>query len=83
MVCGKTQFSKMVILSAPTACPCESLLPGVEPDGAGVGREVEPGDLAGGLAVRAQGQGGLQEGNPRLAATFIRTLFKRVIRLKS
>ena len=39
------------------------MLPRVQPDGAGVGREAEPGHVAGRLAVRAQRQGGIQKGD--------------------
>ena len=45
------------------ARPREGVLPRLQPDGAGVGREAEPGHVAGRLAVRAQGQGGIQKGD--------------------
>ena len=42
-----------------SACPRQGLLPGLQPHGPGLGREAEPGHLAGGLALRAQRQGRL------------------------
>ena len=39
----------------------QGLLPGLQPDGAGVGRQAEPGDVAGRVAVRAPGPGGVEK----------------------
>ena len=51
----KTQKSDFDLLTnVLLACPREGVLPGLEPDGACVGRQDEPGHLAGGLAMRAQ-----------------------------
>ena len=44
------------------AGPREGLLPWLQPDGARDGREAEPRDLAGRLAVRAQRPRGIAEG---------------------
>ena len=39
----------------------EGLLPGLQPDGARVGRQAEPGDVAGRVAVRTQRPGGIEK----------------------
>ena len=44
-------YKKRLIVSPVAACPREGVLPGLEPDCAGVGRQAEPGYVAGGLAL--------------------------------
>ena len=39
----------------------EGLLPGLQPDGARVRRQAEPGDVAGCVAVRTQRPGGIEK----------------------
>ena len=39
----------------------QGLLPGLQPDGAGVGRQAEPGDVAGRVAVRAPRPGRVEK----------------------
>ena len=52
----------MILTDHVAARSREGLLPRLQLDGPGLGREAEPRHMAGGVAVRAQGQGGQQKG---------------------